>query len=135
MLILLFLVIFARDSCDSLQHYEDTHPNCSAFTYTCSGVICDNNITYVHITVQKCEDPVTVDVFMYSTKGGDFSYLSYSFNQSETVETYDEMDYFTAIMDRNASDLGFEVCVAGFNPGGRRGINTPPPKDFSCPPI
>lgn len=96
-------MIFAQNSCNSLQHYKDTHPNCVA--YTCSELMCNDNITRVDITVQKCEDPVTVDVFM-SSEGGDFAYL---FDQSETVETYDGSNSFTAIMDRNASDLGFEV--------------------------
>lgn len=97
----------AQNSCGSLQHYVDTHQGCHINRDSCSGLSCYDNITNISFIVQNCEDPVTVDVYVESNKGGDPAYLSYQFNQSETVNT--EFNSFTAIMDRNASHLGFMV--------------------------
>ena len=123
----------AYSSCGSLQHYIDEHPRISCYIYgdPCSGMSCNSyglngtHYVYVSFTVQKCEDPVTV--YTYGDVGfntGHYLYFSYEFNKSETVDTYGygydyyyEYDYgydhnlssYTAILDRNASHLGFEV--------------------------
>ena len=102
------------DSCDSLQHYVDLHPNCSISNYgePCSGLFCYDYVSfsyYYNFIVQKCEDPVTVDVFVYWNSHDNVSYydyFDYLYNQSETV---DSNGSYTAIMERNASHLGFEV--------------------------
>ena len=63
---------------------------------------------YLEFFVQKCEDPVSVDVFVELTDehNHDFSYL---YNQSETVD-YGQESY-TGILERNATHLGFMVSV------------------------
>ena len=105
--ILLFLVIFTQaQTCGPLQHYVDTHQSCHINGNSCSGLSCYDNSTDISFTVQKCEDPVTVDVYiMESSKKREP--LSYQFKRSETMNT--EFNTFTAIMDRNTSHLGFKV--------------------------
>ena len=102
----LFLVTQAQTSCGSLQHYVDTHQNFHISGHSCSGLSCHDNNTDISFTVQKCEDPVTVDVYIMESSKKRES-LSYQFKQSETMIT--EFNTFTAIMDRNTSHLGFEV--------------------------
>ena len=67
--------------------------------------------------MEKCEDPVTVEVYYskliyYDTiTDGFYDDFQYEYNQSEAVENDvgSGLSTYTAIMDRNASHLGFEV--------------------------
>ena len=121
----------AYSSCGSLQHYIDGHPHMSCYIYedSCSGMSCYgygiNGTNYVStsFTVQKCEDPVTVYTYASISIGHHYFSFSYEFNKSETIDSdghyyyYYDYDYdydynlssYTAILDRNASHLGFEV--------------------------
>ena len=114
LLSLLLPPVTAQDwtSCASLQHYVNEHPDCYVLEFgePCSGLYCyGSDDTYLDFFVQKCEDPVTVDVFVELTDEHtqyhhDFYYL---FNQSETVD-YGKESY-TGILERNATHLGFMV--------------------------
>ena len=77
----------------------------------CSGLYCYDRDFYYDFTVQKCEDPVTVEVYYDIYRDGFYDYFEYEYNQSETVDNDGDsgLSYYTAIMDRNASHLGFEV--------------------------
>ena len=116
------------DSCSSLNQYVVWNPNCYIYSFgaPCSGLYCydDTTNTYVEIEVNECEDPVSVLVFYehYDSTIRHYEEFQYLFNQSESVENdgiYSYYDYsgfgdvdagtFTAIMERNASHLGFEV--------------------------
>ena len=61
--------------------------------------------------MQKCEDPVTVEVYYDIYTDGFYDYFQYEYNQSEAVDNDvgRGLSTYTAIMDRNASHLGFEV--------------------------
>ena len=67
--------------------------------------------------MEKCEDPVTVEVY-YSKyiyhdtfTDGFYDDFQYKYNQSEAVDNDvgRGLSTYTAIMDRNASHLGFKV--------------------------
>ena len=61
---------------------------------------------YTAVFIQKCEDPVTVDVYVFDDADVAFYY---SYNESETVD-YGQ-DSYTGILERNATHLGFMVGV------------------------
>lgn len=116
-----------NDSCESLEEYVDQHSNLSCYIYQnplCYGMYCSNQggsttITYGGFYVQRCEDPVTVYTYARVIQSGHYHYYSYTFNQSETVDTngyFSDHDHsnhnlssLTAFLDRNSSHLGFEV--------------------------
>ena len=130
-----FIAIVAHaqnySSCEPLQQYVDEHPGCyiyyNYYDEICYGMRCSgsgpngSNITYLYtrFNVQRCQDPVTVSTYAYMYQNGRYHGFSYTFDQSETVDnldyyyyyyydSYDDVSY-TAILDRNASHLGFEV--------------------------
>ena len=128
--VLIAIVAHAQNysSCEPLEQYEDEHTGCSIYpTYyreICPGMRCrgsgpnGSNITYLYarFSVRRCQDPVTVYTYVYMYRNGRYHRYSYTFNQSETVDHLDNYYYYnspntsyTAIMDRNASHLGFEV--------------------------
>ena len=110
--------------CESLEQYVDEHPSCyiyqSYYDEICYGMYCSgsgpngSNITYLYrsFSVQRCQDPVTVSTYAYMRRNGRYHRFSYTFDQSETVDyyydSYKDRSY-KAILDRNASHLGFEV--------------------------
>ena len=115
-------------SCESLEQYVDQHSDQDCYIYQyppCSGMSCSDQggstaNTYASIYIQRCEDPVTVYTYVDVYQNGHYHYYSYEFNQSETVDTYGyyydyddhgnhNLSSLTAILDRNASHLGFEV--------------------------
>ena len=65
---------------------------------------CSDVSTFVSFIVQKCEDPVTVDVYFEGAHN-----FAYSYNQSEIVDNV--VDNYTGILERNATHLGFMVSV------------------------
>ena len=103
-------------SCASLQHYVDEHPRCGFF-YDCSTLYCysDSDVIYRNLSVHKCEDPVSVDVYVdvYDEDSNSFHGFIYSYNRSETVDFGQES--FTGTLERNATYLGFmvSVCTTG----------------------
>ena len=114
-------------SCESLEQYVDQHSDQDCYIYQnplCYGMYCSNHggstaNRYASLFVQRCEDPVTVYTYASVNQSGHYHYYSYVFNQSETVDTngyFSDHDHsnhnlssLTAILDRNASHLGFEV--------------------------
>ena len=105
-------------SCASLQHYVSEHPDCFVedFGEPCSGLYCYSEneyqyYTYLEFFVQKCEDPVTVEVYLDIFEDNDDHFFNYLYNQSETVD-YGQGSY-TGILERNATHLGFMVSVHG----------------------
>ena len=117
----------AYSSCGSLQHYINEHLpiSCRIYGDPCYGMSCynyginDTRYVYASFTVQKCEDPVTVYTYAYVTTANHYLSFSYQFNKSETIDyyhydydyDYDNLSSYTAILDRNATHLGFEVNV------------------------
>ena len=110
------------EPCAELYHYTSIHQNCyvESFGEPCSELYCYDNTSFVDITVQDCEDPVTVFVhvdYLYDYDGEFFfREFQYKYNQSEAVEntgvySYGDDGLYSVIMDRNESHLGFEVCV------------------------
>ena len=130
--VLIAIVAHAQNysSCEPLEQYVDEHPDCYVYhSYyyhndePCSGIRCvgsgpnDTNITYLFtsFTVQRCQDPVTLYTYTNVYQNDLHHYYLYIFNQSERVDNvgYYYHHYlntsYTAILDRNASHLGFEV--------------------------
>ena len=99
-------------SCASLQLYVNEHPECYVedFGEPCSGLYCEvingNHYIYSVVFIQKCEDPVTVDAYVFDDADVAFYY---SYNESETVDY--SQDSYTGILERNATHLGFMVGV------------------------
>ena len=98
-------------SCTSLQHYVDEHPNCfingdTHYLQPCE-LNChyeDSDVTNIDFYVSKCEDPVTVYVYLELYNG---EYTNYWYNQSETFHFGGYS--FNAILERNATHLAFMV--------------------------
>ena len=93
--------------CPLLENYIASHTGSCTVDYNCSALSCAS----VGFSVNRCDDPVTVDV---SVESGGSEVFEYSFNRSEFVEARDMS--VTTIMARNASHLELEVrfaCVCG----------------------
>ena len=65
----------------------------------------------MHFVVQRCEDPVTVDVLveLYDQDMDYYYEFFYLYNQSETVDIGQES--YTGILERNATHLEFMVSI------------------------
>ena len=71
--------------------------------------------------VENCKDPVGVDAYVYiygdATDHTDNIYFGHQFNQTETVNgtsnssSYRDVNSYTATVRRNASHVGFQVCM------------------------
>ena len=129
--VLIAIVAHAQNysSCEPFEQYVDEHPDCYIYhTYgdheICYGMRCrggpnGSNITYLYtsFSVHRCQDPVTVYTYArLRYQNGPYHRYTYTFDQSETVDNLDPYYYYdglntsyTAILDRNASHLGFEV--------------------------
>ena len=98
-------------SCTSLQHYVNEHPNCYIRNNSepCSGLNChyeDSDVTNITFYISKCEDPVTVNVYVELYNG---EYADYEYSQSETFHLRGYS--FSAILERNATHLAFMVSL------------------------
>ena len=111
-------------SCAFLHHYISEHPECEILDYgrLCSGVSCHGYAINTDFIVRKCQDPITVDMFVeFYDEFRDFSReFYYIYDHSETVN-YRQKSY-TGILERNATHLGFMVSVYKKNNRGGRDV-------------
>ena len=106
-------------SCAPLQHYISEHGDCdeilSSFSGYCAGIVCyresSDHYEHMHFVVQRCEDPVTVDVLveLYDQDMDYYYEFFYLYNQSETVDIGQES--YTGILERNTTHLEFMVSI------------------------
>ena len=126
--VIIAIVAHAQNySCEHLEQYAEEQ-GCylyrNYYDKICYGMRCSgsgpngSNITYLYrrFSVQRCQDPVTVYTYVRMRRNGYYYRFSYTFDQSETIDNpYDYYYYngrnisYTAILDRNATHLGFEV--------------------------
>lgn len=89
-----------------LRQYSDLYPQCTALG-TCSGAQCqlaDNIATFV---VNKCVDPVQVNLTVQSRTSGEVS-VQQQLSHSDSL--FGGGSSLHVEMGRNATDLQFEVC-------------------------
>ena len=111
-----------------MEQYVNEHPGCYIYySYydgyrICYGMSCrssgpnGSDITSLRtsFSVRRCQDPVNVYTYASMYQNGRYHYYYYTFYQSETLDNpgyyyYNRNTSYTAILDRNASHLGFEV--------------------------
>ena len=100
------MYFLAEEVCSVLRQYSNLNPQCVSLG-TCSGAQCQQSDNVATFTVNKCVDPVTVDLEVQSRRSGEVR-VQQQLNHSDSLFNGGSSLYVE--MGRNASDLQFEVC-------------------------